>query len=122
YDYALTTGKPIHLCQELIERLLLLAGAADRNLTASASDRVQLVHEDDRGSVLACLLEQVADTGGADAYYHLHELRSAHREEWNASLARYRAREQRLPGTGRSHEKDTLWSGTAEPCVLGRRL
>src|SRR5690606_752223 len=74
------------------------------------------------GSVLACLLEQVANTGGADTDYHLHELRSAHREEWNASLARYRAREQRLPGTGRSHEKNTLWSGTAEPCVLGRRL
>ena len=118
HDDALAAREAVHLGEDLVQRLLLLARAADRNLSARAPDRVDLVDEDDRGRVLARLLEQIAHARRADADDHLDELRGAHREEGHARLAGDRPREQRLAGAGRADEQHALRRGSAEARVL----
>src|ERR1700761_2865687 len=63
---------------------------------AVATDGVDLVHEDDAGTVLLGLLEQVAHARGADADEHLDEVRPGDREERHAGLAGHRPSQQRL--------------------------
>ena len=116
----LPTREAVHLRENLIERLLLLARSADRELPARAADRVQLVDEDDGRRVLTRLLEQITHARCADADDHLDELRAAHREEWHAGLSGDGAREKRLPCAGRANEQHTLRRSPAEPCVLLR--
>ncbi len=67
------------------------------------------------GRVLARLLEQLPDAGGAEAGEHLHEGRGAGRVEVRAGLAGDRLREQRLAGAGRPVEKDALRHSRSEP-------
>src|SRR5690606_36154686 len=73
---------------------------------------------DDRGRMLACLLEEIADAGGAYPDDHLDELGRAHREERHARLARDRPRKERLAGAGRPDEQHALRRGAAEARVL----
>ena len=51
HDDALAAGEAVHLGEDLVQRLLLLARAADRHRPARAADRVELVDEDDRRCV-----------------------------------------------------------------------
>ena len=90
--------EPVHLDEELVQRLLALVVAAAETRAAMAADGVDLVHEDDAGRRLLRLLEEVADARGADADEHLDEVGAGDREERDAGLARDRAREQRLAG------------------------
>src|SRR3546814_20365137 len=57
----------VHLDEELVEGLLALVVTAAHAGATVATDSVDLVDEDDGGSILLGLLEQVTDTGGADA-------------------------------------------------------
>src|SRR2546423_5217869 len=57
-DDSLFAREAIHFREDLVERLLLLARPADDGRTTSTPDRVQLVDEDDRRRILACLLEE----------------------------------------------------------------
>ena len=75
-DDALAGLEAVHLGEHLVERLLALVVAAAEAGAALAADRVDLVDEDDGPAHLAGLLEQVADTAGADADEHLHEVAS----------------------------------------------
>src|SRR5258706_6091749 len=84
------------------------------------ADRVDLVDEYDAGRVFLALLEQIADARRADADEHLDEVRAADREEGNVGLARDSACQQRLAGSGRPHEEDTLWNSAAELLELLR--
>ena len=70
HDHVLARGEAVHLDQQLVERLVALAGDVH---AAVAADGVELVDEHDRRRVLARGLEQVADAGGADADEHLDE-------------------------------------------------
>ncbi len=67
--------EPVHLREDLVERLLLLVVAPQPDARAAApADGVQLVDEDDRGRSLARFLEQVADARSAHADDGFHEL------------------------------------------------
>jgi hypothetical protein len=114
--------KPSISGEDLVQRLLLLARAADRHLAARAPDRVDLVDEDDRRRVLARLLEEVAHSRRADADDHLDELRGAHGEERHPGLAGDRLRQQGLPGARRADQQHTLRRAPAQPSVLLRVL
>ncbi len=60
--------EPVHLREDLVERLLLLVVAPEPDARAAApADGVQLVNENDRGRGLARLLEQVTDARSAHA-------------------------------------------------------
>ncbi len=83
FDAAITTTRPlrgeaVHLDEQLVERLVLLAGDVH---AAAPADGVELVDEDDRRLVLARDREQAADPRGAEAGEHLDERRRRLREE-----------------------------------------
>ena len=105
--------EPVHLDEELVQRLLALVVAAAQAGAAMAADGVDLVHEDDAGRVLLGLLEQVADAARADADEHLDEVGARDGEEGHAGLARDGARQQRLAGAGRPVQQHAL--GDARP-------
>jgi len=103
HDHAGGGVEPVHLGQDLVQRLLALVVAAAEAGGAGgsrAADRVELVDEDDRGGRLFSLREEVADARGADADDRLDELGGRLREEGHVGLAGDRARKQRLAGPG----------------------
>ena len=102
----------VHLDEQLVERLIALAGHVG---AALAADGVELVDEDDRGSGLARLLEEAADSRRAQAGEHLDERGGRLREESGAGLVSDRLRQQRLAGARRAVEKDALRHLGAEP-------
>ena len=78
HDNALRHVEPVHLRQELVERLLAFVVRNDRTCSAPAlSDGVDLVHEDDAWRPLAGLGKQVSHSCGAYADEQLHETRAA---------------------------------------------
>ena len=113
-DDALGGLEAVHLGEHLVERLLTLVVTATEAGAALAADRVDLVDEDDRPAHAAGLLEQVADTAGADADEHLHEVRTGDAEEPDAGLTGDGAGEQRLAGSGRADEQDALGDPRAD--------
>src|SRR5918995_1384913 len=108
HDHALLAGETVHLGEDLVEGLLLLARSPDRRLTAGPSYGIELVDEDDRWGVLAGLLEEVAHTTSADTHEQLDELRGAQGEERHPRLARDGPRQERLARSRGSHEQHTL--------------
>ncbi len=106
HDDAQARIEAVHLGQELIERLLLLVVTAAGEVDAArASERIELVDEDDGRSLGTRLLEEIAHTRGANADEHLDELGAGDGEERHAGLARHRARQQRLAGPRRPHQQ-----------------
>src|SRR5205085_12371593 len=97
--------EPVHLDEQLVERLVLLAGDVRATM---AADGIELVDEDDRRSLLARLREQTADARRAQPGEHLDEGRSGLREEVGAGLLCNRLGQQRLAGAGRAVEQDAL--------------
>src|SRR5437660_87208 len=65
---------------------------------------------------------RVATARRTDADEHLDELGAGEREEGHAGLARDRAREKSLAGSGRTDEQDTLRDAAAQATELRRRL
>ena len=99
--------EPVELDQQLVQRLLALAGAAVAAAAAAgAADRVELVDEDHRAAGLARLFEQAPDPRRAAADEHLDEARARGGEEVDAGLGGDRARQHRLAGAGRAEEED----------------
>ena len=110
-DEAAARGEAVHLDEELVERLLALGVVV---AAAAGADGVELVDEEDRGLVLARLVEQAADARGAEAGEHLDERRRRLREELRVGLVRDGLREQRLAGAGRPVQEDALRDLRAE--------
>jgi hypothetical protein len=112
----------VHLDQKLVERLLPLVVAAAHPRAAMATDRVDLVDEDDRRCAGLGLLEEVADPAGAHTDEHLDEVAPRDREERHAGLAGHRPREQRLAGPRRAEQQHALGDLGADRLELLRVL
>ncbi len=97
--------KAVHLNEQLVQRLLAFVVAAAQARAALTADGIDFVDEDDGGACFLCLLEQVAYTGGAYAYEHLHEVGTRDAEERNARLAGNGTRQQRFTGARRAHQQ-----------------
>ena len=108
----------VHLDEDLVEGLLALVMAAAQAGAALASDRVDLVDEDDARRIALGLVEQVADAAGADADEHLDELRARDAEERHARLTGDRASHQRLAGARRADEQHATRDARAERVEL----
>ncbi len=119
-DHALVGFKTVHLHQQLIQRLLALVMPAAQAGAAMTAHCVDFVDEDDAGSILFALLEEVAYAAGADADEHLHEVRAGDREERHAGLAGDRAGEQGLAGSGRPDQQNALGNASAKLLELLR--
>ena len=120
HDDALATREAVHLGQDLVQRLLLFAGAADGRRSPRPADGIELVDEDDGGRIFARLLEKIAHARGADAHDHLDELGRAHREERHAGFARDGLGQQCLARSGRADQQHPFRRRTAKARVLGR--
>ena len=119
-DDVLVDREAVHLDEQLVQRLLALVVAAADAGAAMATDRVELVDEDDARRGLLGLLEQVAHPARADADEHLDEVGAGDREEGHAGLAGDGAGEQRLAGAGRPVEQHALRDARAERLEASR--
>src|SRR5215213_6368950 len=99
-DHALLAGETIHLGEDLVEGLLLLARSPHHRLTAGPSYGIELVDKDDGRGVLAGLLEEVAHATSADAHEQLDEFGGAQGEERHTRLAATARAKSVLPVPG----------------------
>src|SRR5262249_32303110 len=113
-DDALVALEAVHLHQQLVEGLLALVVAASEARSTGPADGVDPGDEDEAGSVLLPLLEEVTAPAGADAHDHLHEARAADAEKGTARLARHRLRQERLARARGAHHQHPLGDAAAE--------
>ena len=114
HDHAFAAFEPVHLDEQLVERLLALVVPAAEAGAAMAADRVDFVDEDDARRVLLGLLEHVAHAAGADADEHLDEVGTGDREERHLRFAGDRLGEQRLAGARRADHQHAARDLAAE--------
>ncbi len=107
-DDALVALEPVHLDEELVQRLLALVVTAAETRAPVAPDGVDLVDEENARRVLLALVEEVPHAGGPHADEHLDEIRSAHREERHVGLAGHRLGEKRFPRPRRPEQEGPL--------------
>ena len=120
-DDALVPGEAVHLGEDLVERLLaFIVTAEGARSAAGASNRVDLVDEDDGRRHLARFREQLTHPAGADTDDHLDELGRTRAEERHLGLACRCAREQRLTRAGRTGQQHAFRRARSEPLVLSR--
>lgn len=112
--------EPVHLDQELVERLLPLVVATAESRSAVAAHGVDLVNEDDGGRVGLGLFEQVANPAGADTDEHLDEVGTRDGVEGHPGLTRDGPGQQRLAGSRRAVEQDPLGNLGSDRLELAR--
>ena len=78
----------VDLGEQLVQGLFPFVVAAQTAVTA-LTDGVDLIDEDDRGSLLCGLLEQVAHTACANAHEHLDKIRTGDEEERDTCFTGY---------------------------------
>ena len=125
HDHRVPGLEPVHLREDLVERLLALVVAAAERVAggAAAPDRVELVDEDDRRRGFLGLLEEVAHAGLAPMPTIASTNSDARDgEERHARLAGDRAGEQRLAGAGTAREQHAARNPAAQLLVLLRVL
>ena len=98
----------IHLNEQGVEGLLAFVVTAADTGAALATDRVDLIDEDNAGGELAGLFKGVAHASGPDADEHLDEVRTADAEERHARLAGDGAGEQGLTRARRANHQHSL--------------
>ena len=114
HDDALVRAEAVHLDEQLVEGLLPFVMPAAEARAALTADRVDFIDEDDAGRALFRLVEQIPDTGRADADIHLHKIRARNREERHPRLPRDGAGQQGFTGTGRAHQQHPFGDPGAE--------
>ena len=119
-NHAVVGFEAVHLDEQLVQGLLALVVSAAEAGAAMAADRVDFVDEDDAGSVLLALLEEVADAACADADEHLDKIGTGDGEERHVGFAGHGTGEQGLAGSRRSDEKHALGDASAELLELLR--
>ena len=87
-----------------------------------AANGVNFVNENDAGCILLALLEKVANTAGADADKHFHEVRTGNGEERNVRFAGDGAREKSLTRAWRANQQNALGNAPAKFLKLLRVL
>ncbi len=111
-DHVLPLGQPVHQGQELGDDPFL--DVAD-DLFALGRDGVDLVQEDDAGSIAGGLVEDLAEMGLALAVELVDDLRAVHREETSVGLMGHGTGDQRLAAAGRPVQQNALGWVDAQP-------
>ena len=107
-DDALAGFEAVHLDQQLVQRLFALVIATTQAGATLAANGIDLVDEDDAGSVLLGIFEHVAHTRGTHADEHLDEVRTGDGEERHLGLAGDGTGQQGFTGTrGADHQHAT---------------
>ena len=114
-NHTLVRLKAVHLDQERVQRLLALVVAATQASSPVPAYRIDLIDEDDAGSLRLPLLEEVPNPGSAHTDEHLDEVRTRHLEERPGRFSGDGPREEGLARPRRAHQEDALGQTTAEP-------
>ena len=121
HDHTLTRVEAIHLGEDLIQRLFLLVIATEPDDCGSAaSNRVQLIDEDDRWRGSFRFGEEVAHPGGPNTDDRLDELGCGDAEERHFGFARHRSGQQGFAGPRRTDQQHTFGHRSTEALVLLR--
>ena len=113
----------VHLGEQLVQGVLALIVAASADIAAAGTAHgINLVDEDDARTLLLGLAEEVADTAGADANEHLHEIRTAHGEERHVCLACHSLGKEGLTSSRRTYKQRTLRDLATQFGILSRVL
>ena len=112
--------KTIHLRQQGVQRLFPLVVSSAVSGVTALTDGVHLIDENDTRRHGLGLLKQVTHTGRADADEHLHEVRTAQREERHIGLTGHRLGQQGLTGSRRAHQKSSLRQLGTDLCIFTR--
>src|SRR6266567_544629 len=113
--------KAVHLHKQLVQGLLTLVIAIDAGATLP-TDGIDFIDEDDAGSRLLGLVEEVTHPAGADTDQHFDKLRAAHREERHFRLTCHSTGKQGLTGSRRPYEQHTTRDFAAQALEFARRL
>ena len=119
HDDALAGFKAVHFHQQLVQGLLTLVVTAAQTSTTLATDRVDLVNEDDTWRMLFRVFEHVANTGRTDTDKHFHEVGTRNREERHLGLAGNGFGEQRFTGTRRTDHQHAARDTPAQLLEFG---
>lgn len=120
-DDALVPGKAIHLSEDLVERLLAFIMTTERSRSpAGASNRVDLVDEDDGRRHFARFREQFTHPSGTDTDDHLYEFGRTGAEERHLGLACRCAGEQRLTGARSTGQEHAFRRAGSESLIFSR--
>ena len=114
HDHALVRLEAVHLHEQLVQSLFAFIVPTAHPGPTMATDRVDLVDEDDARSLLLALQEEVTHAGRAHADEHLDEVRAGDREEGDARFAGDGACQKRFPRTRRTHQQHALRNPSAE--------
>jgi len=121
----LSSLKPVKLVEQL-EHSPLHFGVTTSSRHSLASNRINLVHEDDRGGVGARHNEQLSDHSGAFTDVLLNQLSRLHFNELTVSVMGYSSGQESLSGAGGSVKEDTLRLGNSKSVedlgMLDRKL
>mmetsp|Transcript_10573 Transcript_10573/g.65020 ORF Transcript_10573/g.65020 Transcript_10573/m.65020 type:complete len:789 (-) Transcript_10573:618-2984(-) len=121
-DHPSVTLKPVHLREQLVDRLLPFVVASTHTCSTLPAHRVDLVDEHNARGLGLGFLEEVTYPGGAHANKEFHELRGSTGEEGHAGLAGDRLGQERLSRTRRAHEEASLGNLCSQSRVLVRTL
>mmetsp|Transcript_16893 Transcript_16893/g.29072 ORF Transcript_16893/g.29072 Transcript_16893/m.29072 type:complete len:407 (+) Transcript_16893:208-1428(+) len=112
-DNSRVSIESIHLYQNLVNSLFPLIVSTSESSTTLTSDSIDLINEDNAGSVLLRLREDVTDTRRSNTNEHLNELRSRDGDEGHSSLTSNSLGKKGLTSTGRSIKDNSPWNSAA---------
>ena len=108
-DHAAVRSETVHLRQELVQRALALVVTAGHDtFSTGTTDSIYLINEDDSRGFLFGLTEEIPHAACTDADEHLHEIRTAHREERYSGFAGNGFGKQSLTRSRRAYKKRAL--------------
>jgi len=118
-DDAFIAVKAVHFYKQLVQGLFALVVAAAHAVAAMATDRIDLVDEDDARRAFLGLFEHVANARGADTDEHFDEIRTGYREERHTRFACNGPSQQRFTGSRRTDHQYAARYLAAEEFVFG---
>src|SRR5690606_11056076 len=115
-------AKPIHLDQDLVERLFALVVRAAKTCATIATHRVNFIDENDTGAVALGLFKEVAHAACTNTDEHLDKLRARDAKEGHTSLTGDGFCHQGLAGSRRANQQHTLGNARTQSSKLLRFL
>mmetsp|Transcript_14900 Transcript_14900/g.21069 ORF Transcript_14900/g.21069 Transcript_14900/m.21069 type:complete len:257 (-) Transcript_14900:853-1623(-) len=115
-DNSWVSIETIHLNKDLVNSLFTFIVTSGVTSTTLTTNSINLINEDNAGSILLCLSEDITDTGSTNTNKHLNEFRTRDGDERDSSLTGNSLGKKGLTGTRRSIEDHTTRNTTP---VLG---
>src|SRR5258707_11785523 len=119
--HCLACIEAVQLYEQPVQCLLTLIIGVDA-CTSLPAYRVDLVDENDAGRCFLRLVEQVANTTGANTHQHFDKLRAGHRVERDAGFTGNGSCQQGFTCAWRAYQQYTTWDLATQALKLLRRL